>query len=113
MHTYNPKSRSEVYKLIEILNLKDIFREYHTETLMLTWRRKNPIIQALLDFFLISEILLHNVLFIKSENSYRSNHSPVVLLCKTNKFIKGKGFWKFNTYLLLDKDYIELTKKVI
>ena len=53
------------------------------------------------------------VLSIKSENSYRSDHSSVVLSCKTNEFIKGKGFWKFNTSTLLDKDYIELTKKVI
>ena len=41
------------------------------------------------------------VVSIKSENSYRSDHSPVVLTCKTNEFIKGKGFWKFNTSLLL------------
>ena len=53
------------------------------------------------------------VVSIKSENSYRSDHSPIVLTCKTNEFIKGKGFWKFNTSLLLDKDYIELTKQVI
>lgn len=113
MHTNNPKSRSEVYKMIEILNLKDVFREYHAEAQMFTWRRKNPIKQARLDFFLISESLLPMVVSIKSENSYRSDHSPVVLTCKINEFIKGKGFWKFNTSLLLDKDYIELTKQVI
>ena len=40
VHTNSLKSRSYVYKLIEILNLKDVFREYHTEAQMFTWRRK-------------------------------------------------------------------------
>ena len=66
-----------------------------------------------LNFFLISESLLLTLVSNKSENSYRSDHSPVVLTCKTNQFIEGEGFWKFNTSLLLDKDYIELTKQVI
>ena len=74
---------------------------------MFTWRRKNPMKQVWLDSFLISESLLPMALSIKSENSYRSNYSPAVLKCKTNEFIKGKGFWKFNTSSLLDKDYIE------
>ena len=40
VHTNSLKSRSLVYKLIEILNLKDIFREYHTEAQMFSWWRK-------------------------------------------------------------------------
>ena len=68
-----------VNKMIEILNLED--KEYHTEAQIFTWRRKIPIKQARLDFFLISESLLPMVLSIKSENSYRSDHSPAVLTC--------------------------------
>ena len=46
VHTYSPKSRSDVCKLIEIPNLKDVFREYHTEVRMLTLRREVPIKQT-------------------------------------------------------------------
>ena len=45
-----------------------------------------------LTFFKISKSLLPMVISIKSANSYRSDHSPVVLTCKTNEFIKGKSF---------------------
>ena len=51
------------------------------------------------------------VLSVKFENSYRIDHSPVVLTSKRNEFIKGKGFWKFIIFLLLDKDDIEFNKK--
>ena len=50
---------------------------------------------------------------INHENSYRSDHSPVVLFCKLNEFKKGKGFWKFNNSLLGDKDYVKLIKEKI
>ena len=51
------------------------------------------------------------VLSVKFENSYRIDHSPVVLTSKRNEFIKGKGFWKFIIFLLSDKDDIEFNKK--
>ena len=90
----NPKATAEVLKLMDILNLKDIFRDNHPDLKRYTWRRKNPVKQARLDFFLISESLQHMVPSINHENSYRSDHSPVVLFCKLNEFKKGKGFWK-------------------
>lgn len=52
-------------------------------------------------------------LSVKSENSYRSDHSPVILSCKTSEFKKGKGFWKFNNSLLTDKEYVTLIKEEI
>lgn len=47
---------------------------------------------------------------IKFENSYRSDHSPVVLYCKLNNLKRGSGFWKFNNSLLTDKDYVNIVK---
>jgi exonuclease III len=97
----NPKATAEVLKLINILNLKDIFSDNHPDLKRYTWRRKNPVKQARLDFFLISESLQHMVPSINHENSYRSDHSSVVLFCKLNEFKKEKGFWKFNISLLV------------
>lgn len=74
---------------------------------------KKPIKQARLDFFLISESLLNLSLYVKYENSYRSDHCPVVLCVRTNEFLKGKGFWKFNNSLLKDKEYVYLIKEKI
>lgn len=84
----NPKSRLELLRLIEILNLKDFFRENNPNLKKYTWRRKTPVKQARLDFFLISDTLQNMSPMIKIENSYRSDHSPVVLFIKKNEFIK-------------------------
>lgn len=112
-HLNNPKARMEVLKLIDTFNLVDIFRETNPNLKRYTWRRKNPIKQARLDFFLISETLTNRVPQIKYENSYRSDHSPVILEYKINEFINGKGFWKFNNSLLVDMTYINSIKKII
>lgn len=56
-HLNNPKARIEVLKLMETFNLVDIFRENKANLKRYTWRRKSPIKQARLDFFLISETL--------------------------------------------------------
>ena len=71
-----------------------------------TWRRKKPFQQARLDFFLLSEDLLTSVKKCKIENSYRSDHSPVLLSLCFNRFVKGKPLWKFNNSLLKDIEYL-------
>ena len=50
---------------------------------------------------------------IQYENSYRSDQTPVILQCKLNQFVKGKGFWKLNKYLLTDKTYVDIAKNLI
>ena len=42
----NPKSRLEVLKLMDALNLKDVYRENNPNLKRFTWRRKNPIKQV-------------------------------------------------------------------
>lgn len=112
-HLNNPKARIEVLKLMETFNLVDIFRENNANLKRYTWRRKSPIKQARLDFFLISETLTNRVPHVQFENSYRSDHSPVILEFKVNEFMNGKGFWKFNNSLLVDTTYINSIKKII
>lgn len=51
-HLNNPKARMEVLKLKETFNLVDIFRKTNRNLKRYTWRRKNPIKQGRLDFFL-------------------------------------------------------------
>ena len=40
-------------------------------------------------------------------NSYRSDHSGVILFFKLNTIQKGEGLWKFNNSLLTDKEYVK------
>lgn len=45
------------------------------------------------------------------ESSYGSDHLPVDLCIKRNKFLKGKGIRKFDYSPLNDKEYIEIVKQ--
>ena len=109
----NPKSRMELIQLMENENLCDIFRFLNPDKMKYTWRKKKPIKQSRLDYFLISESLVPSIQVVDHENSYRSDHTPVVLTLKLTEFKHGKGFWKFNNSLLKDREYVNLVKSQI
>ena len=112
--TINNKNAREI--LLNIINNKhliDPFRDEHADLRRYTWRRKQPFQQARLDFFLISEDLLTSVKKCIIENSYRSDHCPVLLSLCFKKFVKGKSLWKFNNSLLKDTEYLETINKKI
>lgn len=50
-HINNPKARNYIINKIKENNLFDPFRELHPSMKRFTWRRKNPLKQARLDFF--------------------------------------------------------------
>ena len=72
-----------------------------------TWRKKSPIQQARLDYFLVSQDLLTSVNKCSIEGSYRSDHSMITLDISFVHFQKGKPLWKHNNSLLNDKDYLK------
>ena len=109
----NPRAKDKVLEIKEELNMVDPFREIYDDLKRFTWRKTNPIKQARLDFFLISETLMQSVNDLEILPSYRSDHSTVVLSIEINDFVKGKGLWKFNVSLLKDKAYINTVKKCI
>ena len=81
--------------------------------LKFTWRKKSPCKQARLDFFLISKNLSQ---FIKKSEiwpSYRSDHSMVTLELNFTNFIQGKSYWKHNSSLLSDIEYLNIIKEKI
>lgn len=109
----NPKATDKIIELIEELGMVDIYREQHPENRRYTWRRSNPVKQARLDFFLISDNLLPSIHYSNIEPGYRTDHSLHLIALKFNEFRKGKGLWKFNNSLLHDLDYLELINKLI
>lgn len=112
-HVNNPAARNKVLEIIENNNLIDIFREHHPDIRRYTWRRVNPVKQARLDFFLVSESLLSSVNKSKIEPGYKSDHSTPIISLSVNEFRKGKGLWKLNNSLLNDTSYIEIVKTCI
>ena len=109
----NPKARETVLKMIEELNLIDIWRIMHENDKCFTWRKKNPRKQARLDFFLMSDNLTYLTWNTSIVPGYRTDHSGIVVELNFNNIEKGKGYWKFNNSLLKEKNYIKKVKNTI
>ena len=111
-HINNPKARLATLKSMEGFGLVDIYKHQHPSALCFTWRKRNPVKQARLDFYLISEtlIIIDNC---EIKPGYRSDHSCIELTITLNNFKIGKGIWKFNNSLLKNQDYLNLINKVI
>ena len=106
-HNNNPKARDKVLTMLSDLDLLDIWREINPEVLRFTWRRPTPAQQARLDFFLVSENLAIKLKEADILNSYRSDHSSVMISFEFASGPKASNFWKFNSNLLRDKMFVE------
>ena len=99
---------------MEDTDLTDVFRFLHKDKPIFTWFRKVPsFIACRLDFFLISNSLLHLVDATGAKSGYLSDHSRIYLNIKLEKAQRGPGYWKLNTSLLNDKEYCDLIKGII
>ena len=112
-HINNKKARETLLDIKTGYNLIDPYRELFPLNKKFTWRKRSPLQQSRLDFFLVSESILNSVNNCSIESSYRSDHSMVILKCKFNDFIKSKGLWKFNNSLLKDIDFLNMINKKI
>lgn len=112
-HINNPKARNLVTSMVKENNLYDTFRELHPSLKRYTWRRKNPLKQARLDLFLITESLVNSVQTSQIETGYKSDHSMVTLSMAMDNFEHGRTLWKHNNSLLTDMEYLKIIKAKI
>ena len=109
----NPSARNEMLSIINKYNLCDMFRLNHQNEKHYTWRRKNPVKQARLDYFIVSRPFSDLVSNCSIRPSYRSDHSILELSITVCKFRQGKQVWKFNNSFLKDKEYLIKINNII
>lgn len=107
------KYRDNLISSIKDLNLVDIWREQNPNGMLFTFSRKNPIILSRLDFFLIPAFLAP-LCKTSIKPSIKTDHSVITLNIKGKGFEdRGPGFWKFNSSLLEDEEFVLKTKQNI
>ena len=109
----NPKSRELLLDYMETNDIIDPFRESNPQLKRYTWRRRNPLKQARLDFFLTSESMSQYIKVSKIGASYRSDHSLVTLELNFTNISQGKSYWKHNNSLLTELEYLKTMNKKI
>ena len=99
--------------LKENFELTDFWRVLNPDATRFTWRRNKPKIQCRLDYFLISETLCPKVFEAEILPGFRTDHSMITVCISATSNPRGPGFWKLNTHLLTETDYVTLIKKTI
>ena len=61
-------------------------------------------------FFLINENLVADIISADIEPGYRTDHSAVTITFRFTERARGRTFWKFNSSLLKDKEYVRRIK---
>ena len=113
--TTHLKSKDKVEAIREDFEVADIWRRVlNPEATRFTWRRENPDMQCrLLDFFLISLSLCPEITEADILPGYRIDHSMITFRINTARDPRGPGYWKLNTHLLTETQYVELVRKTI
>ena len=109
----NVNATEKVYDMLTNLGLLDVYRELNPKTRRFTWRRSNPCQQSRLDFFLTSDILLPSVDNVDIKPGYKTDHSLITVTFQFGEEVKRNQFWKFNTSLLTDKNFIDEINNLI
>ena len=106
----------QIYEIAETNDLIDVWRTFNEDKRQFTWRSftKNGRVSSRLDFWLISSHLMFDVENTVIEPSIKTDHSLIKInlnLKKTPE--RGRGFWKINNSLLMDKDYTKLINSLL
>ena len=109
-HTESVKILKDFCAQFELL---DTWRVLNPDTRRYTWRRKRPEIQCRLDFLLVTESLMCNVKSANISTGYKTDHSLIEIKIALHSNMRGPGFWKLNTSLLTEIDYVNQIRTVI
>ena len=85
----------------------DVWRAFNPEKIRFTWKRMKPLTMSRLDYFLFLGATINMVTNCKILANSISNHSFVLIKLETITQLKGKGFWKWNTSFLKEKEYLD------
>ena len=104
------KLEINVISHIYILKLKDVFRFKHPSAKFFTRIQINPLTATRPDFFLESEHFCDNVRETEIKASVKLDHKISTIATDVAQVPRGTGFWKFNTTLCYDRNYVYFTK---
>ena len=106
-------AQKTVYEICENLDIVDAWRVLNPDARKYTWRQPRPEIHCRLDFFLVSQSFLGNINTADILPGFKTDHSMITLNITLHSNPRGPGFWKLNTSLLSDTEYIDLIKQTI
>jgi len=103
-----------IQEIMQQYGLADAWREKNRYKKQYTWSRTNPEIHCRLDMWLIPSEILHMTTYCKILPTVSTDHKAVVFNIQGDKFRKrGPGYWKLNTSVLQETEYVEKMRILI
>lgn len=103
------RKRETIHNYMESKELEDVWRIYHPDEYVFTFRRDNPVpMSSHLDYFLVSRSLLSRIQKAEIKPRYKSDHARLEIIINCEEHPRGRGLWKFNCSYLKDKDFVDL-----
>ena len=112
--TIEKNSLAKLIEFKESYDLCDIYRARNTKSRRFNFTQKHSsgFIQRRLDYIFILNTLQELVTTTEILTSISIDHSHVLLsLSKGKHCLRGNGFWKFNSFLTKDQNYITEIRK--
>ena len=94
-------------KWIDTYNLIDSWRSHNKDSIDFTWSRLNPFVARRLDYIFTSETMSLSLCNSKHLVSSLSDHKIILAFFQINKFKRGPSYWKLNSSILNDSEYID------
>ena len=116
MNTYhnNNKVKEEIENLCDEYYLMDVWRVQHGDKREYSWFKKGEIQKASrIDFALVSAGLDQSIKIIEYISSIKTDHRAIYMVVDTKSFDRGNGFWKLNTSLLTEIEYLKAIEEEI
>lgn len=98
---------SDLINFMETQNMVDVLRMLYPDKKMFTRTQRNPLVLSRIDHWLISEQLCNYITSAGIYPGIKSDHSIIFLNLSSYNSKRGRGFWKFNSQLLQDKEYTD------
>jgi hypothetical protein len=112
----NLNFRNQLLTTLKELELVDGWRLLHPSKNKFTCRNSQggeKVTLSRIDMFFITENLLNILQCTKIEAGFKSDHDYITMKLKLTNIRRGKGCWKFNNKLLLDREYVSMVKRLI
>ena len=100
------KSRKVLKEMIKTFDLIDIWRERNKGIKQFTWEQPSPLVRCRLDYFLIQNKQKKIATSVKIIPGIKSDHKIIELTLNLNEKKRGPGFWKLNSSILKENEYV-------
>ena len=103
----------ELLAFMEAYDFIDAIRYYNPEKKIFTRMQRSPPVLSRIDHWLISSHLCNYLQAASAHPGIKSDHSIISLYVTNSLAKKGRGFWKFNSSLLHDLEYVQSISSLI